>query len=73
MDLNKTGKVNKTNFVEYVYKNHSTDIVIKSFFETVNDELCSKTDKIISKLKRIRQKEYVKNDTETLSDIDWYN
>ena len=72
MDTNKTGKVNKGNFVEYVLKNHSTDIAIKSFYETVNEELCSKSEKIILKLKKLREKEYVKNDMETLSDVNWY-
>ena len=73
LDTNKTGKVNKGKFVEYINKNQTTDVAIKSFYETINEELSSKSEKIILKLKKIRNKECVQKDKEILNDINWYN
>jgi hypothetical protein len=35
-------------------------------------ELEGKSEKIILKLKKLKQKSYIANDTESLNDIDWF-
>ena len=71
LDTEKSGKIKKSKFVEYLNKYPSTDKAFKSFYDTINEELYSKSEKIISKLKKLKEKHYVKEDKDTLSDIDW--
>jgi hypothetical protein len=65
-------EVDKTKFVDYINKNSFSDKAYKSFYETINEQLLSKSEKIILKLKKIREKEHIKNDKTSLRDINWY-
>lgn len=72
LDKEKIGKIQKTKFVEYVNKKHgSSDILLKSFYEIISEELGNKSEKIIQKLKEIKKKEVIQKNEEILKDIDW--
>jgi hypothetical protein len=72
LDVENTGKVNKAKFVDYINRNSFSDKAYKSFYETINEQLLSKSEKIILKLKKIKEKEYIKYDKTSLRDINWY-
>ena len=73
LDKDKKGKIEKSAFIEYItnYNQTISDSSIKNFFELINNELASKSEKIISKLKKLREKSYIQNDNESVNDINW--
>jgi Ca2+-binding EF-hand superfamily protein len=73
LDINKSGKVKTDHFVEYVSKQSTKQrrSHFNKFYELMSRELVSKSEKIILKLKKIKHKAYIANDSDTLDDIDW--
>jgi hypothetical protein len=71
LDKDKIGKVSKSKFIDFITKSSSNDRAYKSFIDSVNEHLYSKSEKILLKLKRLREKEYIKNDRDTLEDLNW--
>lgn len=71
LDVNKTGTINTDDFIYYVSeKLHTSEFY--PFYEQIMGELEGKSEKIILKLKKLKQKSYIANDTESLNDIDWF-
>jgi len=73
LDKNKKGKIKKTEFVEYLVSNRENDSNFRNFFDIVNLELASKSEKIVSILKKVREKLNAHQDLESVEDINWYN
>ncbi len=73
LDKNKKGKIKKTEFVEYLVSNRENDSNFRNFFDIVNLELASKSEKIVSILKKVREKLNAHKDLESVDDINWYN
>lgn len=74
MDINNTGKVLKNEFIEYIYKKSNENqnkSLFSEIYEMINNELISKSERIILKLKRIMKKISVLNDKESEEDIEW--
>ena len=73
LDEDKKGKIRKSTFVEYLlkYTQKLNNSSFNSFFEIINNELSSKSEKIINKLKNLRLKESIKNDLDSVNDINW--
>lgn len=72
LDVNKDGKIPKPKFVDFILKNSNADKSYKTFIDSINEHLYSKTEKIILKLKKLREKEYIQSDSSALDDINWY-
>ena len=73
LDTEKKGNVDKQKFIDYITHNHPhEDSAIKNFVESVNEQLYSKSEKIIVKLKKLKEKEYLQKDMQALNDLDWY-
>lgn len=73
LDIDHKGKIEKSALVEYMTKYSQTEIdsSFKAFFEIINQELASKSEKIISKLKKLREISYFNKDDESINDINW--
>jgi hypothetical protein len=72
LDVNKTGNIKIDDFLDYISeKLHTSEFY--PFYEQIMGELVGKSEKIILKLKKLKQKSYIANDTEALDDIDWFH
>ena len=45
---------------------------LQDIFKKINDQLTTKSERIILKLKKLKEKAAFKNDAESLDDLDWY-
>ena len=71
LDKHKKGKIKKSVFVEYLVNNTGFDSNFKNFFDIINLELVSKSEKIVSILKRLRTKLNAHKDFDSVEDINW--
>jgi hypothetical protein len=69
LDLNNTGKIKVDEFLDYLSEKLQGHTNYQPFYMLIMEELVGKSEKIILKLKRLKHK--VKNDKESLEDIDW--
>lgn len=70
-DKTKSGKIIVDDFLEYLSEKYNFNTNFNPFYYLIVEQLIGKSEKIIHKLKNIKQKVY--NDTEIIGDIDWYN
>ena len=74
LDVDNNGKVSVTTLMEHILKknqeNEGRDH--ENLFKKINDQLTTKSERIILKLKKLKEKAAFKNDAESLEDIDWY-
>jgi hypothetical protein len=71
-DIEKKGKIAKGEFIETLSKCKTEDPAIISFIESLNLQLSSKAEIIVSKLKKIKEKAFLSKDNESIQDINWY-
>ena len=71
LDVNKTGIIKIDDFLDYINEKLQTPTEFYPFYEQIMEELVGKSEKIILKLKKLKQKSYLANDHEALDDIDW--
>ena len=71
LDTDKSGVIKIDDFLDYITEKLKSQTEFQPFFEHIMEELVGKSEKIILKLKRLKQKSYISNDTESLEDIDW--
>jgi hypothetical protein len=57
--------------LDYITEKLQTQTEFYPFYEQIMEELVGKSEKIILKLKKLKQKAYISNDAESLDDIDW--
>lgn len=70
LDVDKTGKVSLETLMESIV-NANQESSYAQFFKQINEELTSKSERIILKLKKLKEKAYFANDGESLDDFDW--
>ncbi len=71
IDYEKNGKVDSEAFMERMSKSQINS-AYNQFFDLVEKDLATPSDKIIIKLKKLKSKSYIEKDTESVHDIDWY-
>jgi Ca2+-binding EF-hand superfamily protein len=70
LDLDKTGKVSLETFVDKILSSQESKNE-NDFFKSINDQLTTKAERIIIKLKQLRDKVVYANDKESMDDFDW--
>ena len=58
-------------FLDYITEKLQTQTEFYPFYEHIMEELVGKSEKIILKLKKLKQKAYIAHDSESLDDLDW--
>jgi hypothetical protein len=71
LDANKTGVIKIDDFLDYITDKLQSQTEFHPFYEHIMEELVGKSEKIIIKLKKLKQKAYISNDQDALDDIDW--
>ncbi len=71
LDTEKKGKIKKSSFLYFIEENRTSDN-FQFLFNVLTGKGSSKSEKIISKLKKLKDKAYINKDDEAISDIDWY-
>ena len=71
LDKNKTGKIKIEEFLDYITERLKDQTRFQPFYEHIMEELVGVSEKIIFKLKKIRQKAFLANDNEALEDLEW--
>ena len=75
IDKKKLGKIPTNVFLEEVIKRNSNDAKINSeidiFFIEMNNAVATTSEVIISRLKRLRNQNWLNNDKEGISDLNW--
>jgi Ca2+-binding EF-hand superfamily protein len=72
LDVDGSGKVSVSTLVEHVLKKENEGRGLQDIFKKINDQLTTKSERIILKLKKLKEKAAFKNDAESLDDLDWY-
>lgn len=72
LDVNKTGIIKIDDFLDYITERLNSQNEFLPFYELIMDELVGKSEKIILKLKKLKQKAISSNDAESIEDIEWY-
>jgi Ca2+-binding EF-hand superfamily protein len=74
LDVENNGKVSVSTLMEHILKknqeNEGRDY--ENLFKKINDQLTTKSERIILKLKKLKEKAAFKNDAESIDDLDWY-
>ena len=65
----KTIKVEE--FIKKIHSNKSSNKHISTLYQKLNNQLCNKAEKILMKLKSLRNKSYFNNDEESQKEFDW--
>ena len=70
LDIEKTGKLKINSLIEDIitYRPETTS---SNLYGEILLELTSKSERIIQKLKKLKEKAYFANDTDSLQDFDW--
>jgi hypothetical protein len=71
LDRNKDGKIKIDDFLDYVHEKTRDQSDFQLFYDHIMEELVSLSEKIISKLKKLKSKAFLANDLDALDDIDW--
>jgi hypothetical protein len=71
LDLDSSGKVSVSSLVEHVLKKENEGRGLEHIFKKINDQLTTKSERIILKLKKLKEKAAFRNDAESLDDLDW--
>jgi hypothetical protein len=71
LDINKTGVIKIDDFLDYITEKLHSSTEFQPFYEHIMEELVGKSEKIILKLKKLKQKAYFANDPDALDDFDW--
>jgi len=71
LESNKSGYIKTEEFVRYL-NSLSNNEDFNDFFTVTTEEIISKSEKLLRKLREIKE-EIKENDEETLDDLDWYN
>jgi hypothetical protein len=71
LDLDSSGKVSVSSLVEHVLKKENEGRDLEHIFKKINDQLTTKSERIILKLKKLKEKAAFRNDAESLDDLDW--
>ena len=71
LDVEKTGRIKIENFIEAITLSQKNSTPYSSLLKQINDELTTVSERIITKLKKMKQKATYSSDTESLEDIDW--
>ena len=71
LDSQNTEKITKYKFFDYINKYLHSDQTLKTNNESGKLKIFSRSDKIIFKLKKLKEKHYFQNDKDLLSDINW--
>lgn len=72
LDVNQTGWIKIEEFLDYVTQKIKDDSPFQPFYEHIMEELVGLSEKMIYKLKKLKQKAFISNDIEAMDDIDWY-
>lgn len=70
LDTEKIGKIKTADFIDYLQKSHPQSN-FAFFYSLLSNELVSKSEKIILKLKRLKEKAFLSKENDSLDDIDW--
>ena len=73
LDIEKKGKVSLDTLIENIKKEESEDNTYSQFFKKMGENLTTKSELIITKLKKLKQKANDQKDIESVEDIDWLN
>lgn len=72
LDFNQNKKAIKVEeFLKKIQSNKSSNKHINSLYQKLNDQLCTKAERIIMKLKSLRNKCIFNNDEESQKEFDW--
>ena len=71
MDTKKVGQIKTGEFIKLL-KDQITDEEFNEFFVISSEELVSKSENLLRKLREIEEDPEVKEDSKTLDDLDWY-
>lgn len=76
LDSENKGKIKTDEFIEHISIKLNLEVddahkQLKEFYEIINEELITKSERIISKLKGIKKRANLANDNQTLDEIDW--
>lgn len=72
LDFNQNTKAIKVEkFLKKIQSNKSLNKHINSLYQKLNDQLCTKAERIIMKLKNLRNKCIFNNDEESQKEFDW--
>lgn len=72
LDVEKTGKVKIEKFVEAITLSQKGQSSYSNVLKQINDGLVTVSERIILKLKKLKNKAVYTSDRESLEDIDWY-
>jgi Ca2+-binding EF-hand superfamily protein len=71
LDVENTGKVKIEKFVEAVTLSQKASSTHTGVLKKINDELTTKSERIIIKLKNLKNRATFCSDSQSLDDIDW--
>jgi hypothetical protein len=71
LDVEKTGKVNLESLMENIKKEEAHENNLTHIFKTLHENLTTKSEKIINKLKKLRIKAESSNDIESIEHLNW--
>lgn len=76
LDKESKGRINTEAFIEEIILRNSSkkeekDEELGNFYTIINQELSTKSENIISKLKRIKNQDWVSDDNKAINDIEW--
>lgn len=72
LDINKSGIIKSEEFIALLHDQEKDEEWHKEFFNSIHDqEVTSKSEIIIKKLKSIMQNDKLKDDNKTLDDLEW--
>jgi Ca2+-binding EF-hand superfamily protein len=72
LDPDKTGKVKMEKFVEAITLSQKSQSSYSNILKQINDGLITVSERIIMKLKKLKNKATFTSDMESLEDIEWY-
>lgn len=73
LDHNKKGKIKSADFIEQIIGNKKLESneELNMFMDQVNESLITKSERVIEKLKKIKNKAWLAGDNESQDEIDW--
>src|SRR4051794_897335 len=71
IDIEKTGKIKTEDFINALESGDKQKQHFSKFYESINKELISTGDKIIHTLRKIKNKAFLKDDMESVKEIEW--
>ena len=71
LDTEKCGKIKTGDFIHALETGDIHKRIFSKFYESINKELVSTGEKVIDVLKKIKRKAFLKDDLESVKEIDW--